>query len=280
MYEVLARRFRRALKAEEPPPTASSRRDGGRPSRESDATWDAPDLFVVDGGRGQLARRPGGGARPRAARPAHRRPRQGAREPRRRDARRPRVPAGPEEPHPAARAAPRRSSSSRACATRRTASRTAPAMRIGKKRRFHSPLDDVKGLGDKAKKALLTARRATSRRSARPTTRRCSPSPASPRATSRRSARPSRAAPSCHRANAGARRPTELTRSLGGSQPVSRDRTLRHGPACAPCGRGTCASRRASPVLLLVGPRPCVVNAGLRFESSCRRSESRRRERS
>jgi len=28
-------------------------------------------------------------------------------------------------------------------------------MRIGKKRRFHSPLDDVKGLGDKAKKALL-----------------------------------------------------------------------------------------------------------------------------
>ena len=29
-------------------------------------------------------------------------------------------------------------------------------MRIGKKRRFHSPLDDVKGLGDRAKKALLT----------------------------------------------------------------------------------------------------------------------------
>jgi excinuclease ABC subunit C len=28
-------------------------------------------------------------------------------------------------------------------------------MRIGKKRRFHSPLDDVKGLGPKAKKALL-----------------------------------------------------------------------------------------------------------------------------
>ncbi len=28
-------------------------------------------------------------------------------------------------------------------------------MRLGKKRRFRSPLDDVKGLGDKAKKALL-----------------------------------------------------------------------------------------------------------------------------
>ncbi len=27
-------------------------------------------------------------------------------------------------------------------------------MRVGKKRRFHSPLDDVKGLGPKAKKAL------------------------------------------------------------------------------------------------------------------------------
>jgi excinuclease ABC subunit C len=29
-------------------------------------------------------------------------------------------------------------------------------MRIGKKRRFESPLDGVKGLGEKAKKALLT----------------------------------------------------------------------------------------------------------------------------
>jgi excinuclease ABC subunit C len=29
-------------------------------------------------------------------------------------------------------------------------------MRIGKRRRFASPLDDVKGLGGKAKKALLT----------------------------------------------------------------------------------------------------------------------------
>ncbi len=29
-------------------------------------------------------------------------------------------------------------------------------MRIGKKRRFHSPLDDVKGLGPRTKKAILT----------------------------------------------------------------------------------------------------------------------------
>jgi excinuclease ABC subunit C len=28
-------------------------------------------------------------------------------------------------------------------------------MRLGKKRRFHSPLDDVKGLGPKVRKALL-----------------------------------------------------------------------------------------------------------------------------
>lgn len=42
MYEVLSRRFRRGLAARE-------QVDGG----ESD--WDLPDLFVVDGGRGQLA---------------------------------------------------------------------------------------------------------------------------------------------------------------------------------------------------------------------------------
>ena len=51
MYEVLARRFRRALAA----------RDGdgdgeGPPSdARSEGDWDAPDLFVVDGGREQLA---------------------------------------------------------------------------------------------------------------------------------------------------------------------------------------------------------------------------------
>lgn len=41
MYEVLARRFRRGLKKHVAP--------------EQESEWDLPDLFVVDGGRGQLA---------------------------------------------------------------------------------------------------------------------------------------------------------------------------------------------------------------------------------
>lgn len=45
MYEVLARRFRRGLKKEEAEM---------EPDRER-AEWDLPDLFVVDGGKGQLA---------------------------------------------------------------------------------------------------------------------------------------------------------------------------------------------------------------------------------
>jgi excinuclease ABC subunit C len=44
MYEVLARRFRRGLKKETSPEGEEERGD-----------WDLPDLFVVDGGRGQLA---------------------------------------------------------------------------------------------------------------------------------------------------------------------------------------------------------------------------------
>jgi len=45
MYEVLSRRFRRGLAAREA-------KEGEGP--ESEADWDLPDLFVVDGGRGQL----------------------------------------------------------------------------------------------------------------------------------------------------------------------------------------------------------------------------------
>ena len=41
MYEVLARRFRRA-------------RSTGKDAKPDDADWDLPDLFVVDGGKGQL----------------------------------------------------------------------------------------------------------------------------------------------------------------------------------------------------------------------------------
>lgn len=56
MYEVLARRFRRGLKKR-----AAAPAEDGEPGEEhlADAAaendWDLPDLFVVDGGRGQLA---------------------------------------------------------------------------------------------------------------------------------------------------------------------------------------------------------------------------------
>ncbi|HKY40029.1 MAG TPA: excinuclease ABC subunit UvrC [Polyangiaceae bacterium] len=50
MYEVLSRRFRRGKVARE---GASGPRDP-RVESESDAEWLLPDLFVVDGGRGQL----------------------------------------------------------------------------------------------------------------------------------------------------------------------------------------------------------------------------------
>ncbi|HEY1960081.1 MAG TPA: excinuclease ABC subunit UvrC [Polyangiaceae bacterium] len=57
MYEVLARRFRRGAKAQE---TALAERAIVEESRGDSAKtdageWDLPDLFVVDGGRGQLA---------------------------------------------------------------------------------------------------------------------------------------------------------------------------------------------------------------------------------
>ena len=61
MYEVLARRFRRGLKRQEENVAAPVNQVGdadgdgdgdGGPER---AEWDLPDLFVVDGGKGQLA---------------------------------------------------------------------------------------------------------------------------------------------------------------------------------------------------------------------------------
>ncbi len=150
MYEVLARRFRRALKAEELPETLGE----GNPERESDTTWDAPDLFVVDGGRGQLAV---------AQAAAHdlglhdlcivalAKERENL--------------AGetlvdrvylPGQKNPI----PLRSSTTSLFLLARMRDEAhrfsnRARMRLGKKRRFHSPLDDVKGLGPKAKKALL-----------------------------------------------------------------------------------------------------------------------------
>ncbi len=55
MYEVLARRFRRGLKRQE---ERAAEGDGEEPPIDSDEAkqeWDLPDLFVVDGGKGQLA---------------------------------------------------------------------------------------------------------------------------------------------------------------------------------------------------------------------------------
>ena len=46
MYEVLARRFRRGLKKQDRP---------GHEDEGVESEWELPDLFVVDGGRGQLA---------------------------------------------------------------------------------------------------------------------------------------------------------------------------------------------------------------------------------
>jgi len=59
MYEVLARRFRRGLKKEEERAAAQTV-DGADPDDADEldrdrAEWDLPDLFVVDGGKGQLA---------------------------------------------------------------------------------------------------------------------------------------------------------------------------------------------------------------------------------
>jgi excinuclease ABC subunit C len=56
MYEVLARRFRRAVKASGSDESGAGE-SGGRGSEppRGDDPWNAPDLFVVDGGRGQLA---------------------------------------------------------------------------------------------------------------------------------------------------------------------------------------------------------------------------------
>lgn len=51
MYEVLARRFRRGLKAQGQAELAEPRDE----TPEKEAEWELPDLFVVDGGRGQLA---------------------------------------------------------------------------------------------------------------------------------------------------------------------------------------------------------------------------------
>jgi len=152
MYEVLARRFRRALKAQAAPDVPEA--EGTAGERDRDAAWDAPDLFVVDGGRGQLAV---------ALAAAHdlglhdlpivalAKERENALGENLVD--RVYLP-GQKNPIPL-----KSSTTSLFLLARlrdeahRFSNRA--RIRLGNKRRFRSPLDDVKGLGSKAKKALL-----------------------------------------------------------------------------------------------------------------------------
>jgi excinuclease ABC subunit C len=183
MYEVLARRFRRALTEG----SGRDREDAGE--GDSGKEWDLPDLFVVDGGRGQLAVALAaahdlglhdlpivGLAKERetvvdvaaareaeapveAAGPTGADAREGGRVNR----------AGvlkeklldrvylPGQKNPI----PLKSTTTSLFLLARLRDEAhrfsnRARMRIGKKRRFESPLDEVKGLGEKAKKALLT----------------------------------------------------------------------------------------------------------------------------
>jgi len=151
MYEVLARRFRRAIKAEELPQSIA---EGTSPQRESESTWDAPDLFVVDGGRGQLA------VALAAAHDLglHDLPIVALAKERENLAGETLVDRVylPGQKNPI----PLKSSTTSLFLLARLRDEAhrfsnRGRSRVGKKRRFHTPLDDVKGLGDKTKKALL-----------------------------------------------------------------------------------------------------------------------------
>jgi excinuclease ABC subunit C len=124
-------------------------------SEDDDAEWSAPDLFVVDGGRGQLAvalaaaHDLGVHDLPVVALAKERETVGG-------DTLVDRVYL-PGQKNPV----PLRSTTTSLFLLARLRDEAhrfsnRARMRIGKKRRFHSPLDDVKGLGPRAKKALLT----------------------------------------------------------------------------------------------------------------------------
>jgi excinuclease ABC subunit C len=154
MYEVLARRFRRALKAEAAPDVPPGEGEASGEPSERDAAWDAPDLFVVDGGRGQLGV---------ALAAAHdlglhdlcivglAKERENALGENLVD--RVYLP-GQKNPIPLKSTTTSLFLLSRLRDEAHRFSNRA-RMRLGKKRRFRSPLDDVKGLGAATKKALL-----------------------------------------------------------------------------------------------------------------------------
>jgi excinuclease ABC subunit C len=177
MYEVLARRFRRAIKAQALPDSLAEAGAGGalegaegadaRPTSEPverpaestaeaavDEGWESPDLFVVDGGRGQLAvalaaaHDLGLHDLPIVALAKERENLLG-------ETLTDRVYL-PGQKNPI----PLKSSTTSLfllARLRDEAHRFSNRARLrrGKKRRMHSPLDDIKGLGGKAKKALL-----------------------------------------------------------------------------------------------------------------------------
>jgi excinuclease ABC subunit C len=157
MYEVLARRFRRAVKqaaASEAPPSAAAPDAPGTDAEPEEGGWDAPDLFVVDGGRGQL------GVALAAAHDLglHDLPIVGLAKERENVMGETLVDRVylPGQKNPI----PLKSSTTSLfllARLRDEAHRFSnhARMRIGKKRRFQSPLDDVKGIGEKTKKALL-----------------------------------------------------------------------------------------------------------------------------
>lgn len=154
MYEVLSRRFRRAKQAEALPDTLADKppaRDDGR-----EQEWDLPDLLVVDGGRGQLAvalaaaRDLGLHDLPIVALAKERETVGG-------ESLVDRVYLPGQKNH-----VPLKSSTTSLfllARLRDEAHRFSNKARMarGKKKRFHSPLDEVKGLGDKTKKALLAS---------------------------------------------------------------------------------------------------------------------------
>ena len=155
MYEVLARRFRRAVTAAATTKESETSTESSEPAEAGDGEWDAPDLFVVDGGRGQLgvalaaAHDLGVHDLPVVALAKERETLGG-------ETLVDRVYL-PGQKNPV----PLRSTTTSLFLLARLRDEAhrfsnRARMRIGKKRRFHSPLDEVKGLGPRTKKALLT----------------------------------------------------------------------------------------------------------------------------
>jgi excinuclease ABC subunit C len=156
MYEVLLRRFRRGAEAKVAKISASDEATAGAGVPESNDEWQLPDLFVVDGGRGQLAvaltaahdlglhdlcivglakeRESPLGEKfvDRVYLPGQKNP----------------IPLRPNSPELFLLARARDEAHRFANRGRK---------KVGKRRRFESELDRVPGIGDKTRKALLTA---------------------------------------------------------------------------------------------------------------------------